>query len=113
MTRTLEHPELDNNDPKSVPARPNSKITIETEIPSMGLRKNIRLLPTQTLSSFINKLKQKKIIEDVCGEITVAHFAQVMSGSEPRELPSVESERTLWELGVRDHVLLWFLTLIT
>ena len=84
----------------SIRDRPNGKITVIADIPSLKVRKGIRLLPTQTLDSFIVKLQKKKIIGNIgVGGVTVMHKRD----GDSRQL-WVDSERTLWDLGVRDEV---------
>lgn len=85
---------------RSAKGRPNGKITIIADIPSLKIRKGVRLLPTQTLDSFLAKLQKKRIISNIgVGGVTVMHRRD----GDSRQL-QVDSEQTLWDLGVRDEV---------
>jgi hypothetical protein len=104
-----ESPTLPATEPKAgatSPCNPNVKITIFAEIPTQHVKKGIRLLPTQTLASFVAKLQKKKIISSgdggAGGEISILHIA---SNGESRRLSmDSDSSQTIWELGIRDQV---------
>lgn len=85
------------------PPKSGAKITIFAEIPAMNTCKGIRLLPTQTLASFVSKLQRKKVLGTYKGDVLITHRPQ----SDPlavHQLPTLESPQTLWDLGVRDQV---------
>ena len=85
------------------PPKSGAKITIFAEIPAMNTCKGIRLLPTQTLASFVSKLQRKKVLGTYRGDILITHRPQ-SDPSVVHQLPTLESPQTLWDLGVRDQV---------
>lgn len=82
---------------------PTSKITLYVDIPTLKVNKGIRLLPSQSLNNLLKKLQRKKIIGVLYDEIIIMHVPKY-SPVDSKRLPSIEYERTLWELGIRDQV---------
>lgn len=108
-----EDPVLPVNEPTkntTSPCNPNVKITIFAEIPTQHVKKGIRLLPTQTLASFMAKLQKKKIISSGGsggggdGEIFILHVSHSGNGESRRLSMDSDSSQTIWELGIRDQV---------
>ena len=92
---------VDSESPFGSDEVPKKKITIRTEIPSSKTCKAVRLLPSKTLASFLEKLRQKRILSDSQKDVQVRHVARTTS--EGRALDRMDTN--LWALGVRDQVL--------
>lgn len=86
---------------ESEPCWPSGKITIHAGVPPQK-PKSVRLLPTQSLSVFLEKLRQKKILGDLCDAISCVHESSTTG--ETRQFTPEQYETSIWDLGVRDQV---------
>lgn len=82
--------------------KPTSKITIYADIPSLNIKKSIRLLPTQNLESFLTKLQRKRIIRGAPASFTIM-LRKRDSADKATQLPAIPNTLDLWDLGVRDQ----------
>lgn len=85
----------------SDPCKTDCKITIHAEVPSHKTRKSVRLLPHRSLKTVLDKLEQKKIINDALESISCVHVSS--NTGQTRQFISEDYDSSIWDLGVRDQ----------